>query len=197
MVTSCASVSEQIHSSSSSSNCFEVRPFSFFKNISCIEQEAALFQQVACSPLDRENFETPEQTSPLTSSCEGDDGVQVFLPFASWTRSTHWRQFDVEQRGYTCFASTLLPHRAPRQFVSPSTPGDSGRLDAVPETPLDEGCSPVPAAVCRTLRGAADQSLHGFADGSSGCRGTSSLPALLSVCGCTLLAVLRSGPEFW
>ena len=32
--------------------------------------------------------------------------------------------------------------------------------------------------VSRTLRSAAHESLHGFADGSSGCEGTGSLPAL-------------------
>ena len=73
-MTSCASASERIHSSSS--NCFEVGSFSFFGNNSCvfIEQEAALFRHVACSPLDRENIKTPEQPSPLTQLLR----VQVF-----------------------------------------------------------------------------------------------------------------------
>ena len=90
----------------------------------CIEQEATLFRQVTCCPLDRENVKTPEQASLLPSSCEGDDGAQVFLPSASRTRSTRWRQFDVEERRNTCFASILLTHRASRQFVS-------GRFGAV------------------------------------------------------------------
>ena len=58
----------------------------------CVEQEAALFRQVSCRPLVRENVELPELASPLANSCEGDDGVQVFLPFASRTKSTHWRR---------------------------------------------------------------------------------------------------------
>ena len=41
-----------------------------------------------------------------------------------------------------------------------------------------KGCDPVPATVCSALRSTADQSLHGFADRSSGCQGTGSLPAL-------------------
>ena len=46
-------------------------------------------------------------------------------------------------------------------------------------------------------RSAAHQSRHGFADGSSGCQGAGSrFPRCSSVCDCTLLAVLRSGPEF-
>ena len=81
-----------------------------------VEQEAALFRQVSRGPLDRENVKSPEPAPPLAFSCEGEDDTQVFLPFTGRTRSTLWRQFDVEQRGDTCFASTLLPHRAP---VSP------------------------------------------------------------------------------
>ena len=127
----------------------------FLSSRTSAEQEAAISWQVSCRPLDCENVELPKQTSPLVGSCERDDGVQVFLPFTSRTRSTHWRQCAVGQRSDTCFASTLLPHRSPRQFVSP-TPGDSGRLGALrtggmssnARTPWDEGCGPVPAAVC-------------------------------------------------
>ena len=119
----------------------------------CIEQEAAIFGQVTCCPLDREKAKTPDQTSLLTSSCEGDDGVQVSLPFASGTRSTHWRQFGVVQRSDACFAS-LLPHRITRHFVAPSTPSGSRRLGAFrtggmssnARAPWDEGCGPVPSA---------------------------------------------------
>ena len=50
-VTSCASVSERIHSSSW--NWFEVGSFVFLqKHQLCVEQEAALFRQVSCRPLD-------------------------------------------------------------------------------------------------------------------------------------------------
>ena len=42
------------------------------------------------------------------------NGIQVFLPLARRTKSTHWRQFDVGQRSDTCFASTLLPLQAIR-----------------------------------------------------------------------------------
>ena len=53
VVTSCASVSERIHSSSS--NCFVVGPFPFLrKNQLRVEQEAALFRQVSRGPLDRD-----------------------------------------------------------------------------------------------------------------------------------------------
>ena len=48
----------------------------------CVEQEAALSRQVSCRPLDGKNVELPKQASPLAGSCEGDDGIQVFLPFA-------------------------------------------------------------------------------------------------------------------
>ena len=70
-------------------------------------------------------------------------------------RALIWRQFDVGQRRNTCFASTLLPHRAWRQFLSLPTPGDPGHLGTLraggmssdDRAPLDEGCGPVPAAV--------------------------------------------------
>ena len=100
VVTSCASVSERIHSSSS--NCFVVGPLPFWrKNQLRVEQEAALFQQVSRGPLDRDMSTPLEQAPPLASSCEGDNGIQVFVPFTSRTRSTHWRQLDV---GDACFA---------------------------------------------------------------------------------------------
>ena len=59
------------------------------------------------------------------------------------------------QRSDSCFAPTLLPRRTLRQFVSPSTPGDSGRFGTLrtggmssnARTPRNEGCGPVPAAV--------------------------------------------------
>ena len=82
VVASFASVNERIHSSSS--NCFEVESFCFLqKHQLRVEQEAAFFRQVSCGPLDCETVKTPEQAPPLASSCEEDDGVQVFLPFAS------------------------------------------------------------------------------------------------------------------
>ena len=60
VVTSCASVSERIHSSSS--NCFVVGSFSVFrKHQWCVEQEAALFRQVSWHPLDCENVELPKR----------------------------------------------------------------------------------------------------------------------------------------
>ena len=145
--SSCASISDRIHSSSS--NCREVGYFSFFRNISRV------FSAGSGTLPASKNVKTPKQAPPLASSCEGDDGVQVFPPFASGTRSTHWSEA----------ACSLIALRA-----SPSVP--------MLELPRDEGCSPVPAAVRRALRGATDQSLHGFADGSSSCQGTGSLPAL-------------------
>ena len=97
----------------------------------CIEQEAALLGQVSDGPLDREAAKPPEQAPLLASSSEGDDGIHMFLSIASRPRSTHRRQFDVGLRSDTCFASTLLPLRAPRQFAPPFTPGDSGALSTL------------------------------------------------------------------
>ena len=93
-MTSCASANERIHSASS--NCFEVESFSFFRNIRlCVEQEATFLRPVACRPFDCQNVKASKQASPLTSSCEGDNGIQVFLPFSGRARSTHQRRFNV------------------------------------------------------------------------------------------------------
>ena len=127
VVASCASVSERIHSSSS--NCFVVGSFFFLLEHQLhVEQKATFFRKVSRGPIGRESVKTSERAHPLASSCEGDDGIQMFLPFASRITGTHWRQFDVGQRSDTCFASTLSPLRAPPHFVSPSSPGDSGRF---------------------------------------------------------------------
>ena len=178
-VTSWASVNERIHSSSS--NSFEVGSFSLLRNINYVLSNKR--RSSGKSPV---AHLSSKQASSLSSSCEGDNGVQLFLPFASRTKSTHWQQFDVGHRRNTCFAPTLLPHRAPRQFVSPSFPGNSSRLGTLrtggmssnARAPWDEGRGPVPAAVRSTLRSPVDQSLRGFAGGASGCQGTCSLPAL-------------------
>ena len=109
----------------------------------CVEQEAALFWQVSCRPLDCENV-----ASLLAGSCEEDSGVQMFLPSASRTR----------QRSDTCSGSTLLPssrsvpictfHR-PRQFAPPR------------RTPhlWDESCCPVPATISRWILGLSRRTL--------------------------------------
>ena len=80
-----------------------------------VEQEAALFRQVSRGQLDREIVKAPEQAPPLASSCEGDSGIQVFLPFTSRTRSA---QFDAGQRSDACFAPSLLPLGAPWLHIS-------------------------------------------------------------------------------
>ena len=160
-VTSFASVSERIHSSPL--NCFEVRSFSLLqKHQLSVEQETSLFRQVSCRPLYCDECRAPETSdSSGRSSCEGDDGIQVFLPFASRTRSTHRRQFDVWQRSDTCLCSGLAPSS---RSVPPSylltTPGNPRRLGAhrtggmssKVQAPWDESCSPVSSAVSGALR---------------------------------------------
>ena len=75
------------------------RVFSFSKNVSCVlSRKRQLFRQVSRGSLDRENVKTPEQVPPLASSCEADNGIQVFLLFACRIKSTQWRQFQVAQR---------------------------------------------------------------------------------------------------
>ena len=69
-------------------------------------------------------------------------------------------------------------YRPPPQAVRATSALSTGGMSSSARAPQDEGCTPVPAAVCRALRGAAHQSLHGFADGSSDCHGAGSFPAL-------------------
>ena len=92
-----------------------------------------------------------KETTPSRCSCRSPAGPGALTGGS----------FDVEQRSDTCFASTLLPHRAPRQFVSPSSPSGSRRLGALRTGGMSSNA----------LRGATDQSLHGFAGGSSDCQG--------------------------
>ena len=58
-----------------------------------VEQEAALFWQVSCCPLGRENVENRIKAPPLASSCEGDDGVQVFTSTISYSASEKKAEF--------------------------------------------------------------------------------------------------------
>ena len=143
--------------------------------------------QVSRRRLNCEKVEGPKQASPLSGSCEGDDGVQIFLPFTCWLWSTHGRQFDVRERHNACSAAALLPHRAPCRFVLSTTPGNPRRLDTFRSSrmngnaraPWDEGCSRVSPTVSRALRSTTHKSCHGFADGSPCSQGANSFPALI------------------
>ena len=127
-MTSCASVSERIYSSSS--NCFEIGSFSlFFKNINCVlcrnrhssgkTPAAHLIVRMSSSRKKRLLWPAP---------AKGDHGIEVFLPFTSRTSGTHRRQFDFRQRSDTCSVAALLPHCAPRCCVPSTTLTNSRRL---------------------------------------------------------------------
>ena len=195
-MTSCASVSERIHSSSS--NCFEVG--SFFKHIFCVLSRkrhssgkspvAHLFVRMS-RPRKRRLLWPAGAKETMASRCSCRSPVGA--------GSTHRRQFDVWQRSDTCFVLALLPHRAPcpctflhaKQSALPRrTPSSNARA------PWDESCSPVSAAVCRALRGAADQFLMALLMEPRAVKAKARFPRCSSVCGCTLLAVLRSGQDF-
>ena len=114
VVTSCVSVNERIHSSSS--NNFVAGFFSFFDNISCVLSRkrhssgkspiAHLIVRMSRHRNRRLIWPAPaKETMASRCSCRSPVGTD---------RSTHWRQFDVEQRSDACFAPSLLPHRAPR-----------------------------------------------------------------------------------
>ena len=84
VVTSCASASERTHSSSS--NCFDVGSFSFFKNISCEvsrKRHSSGKSPVAHSIV---RMSSPRNRRLLwPAPAEGDNGIQVFVPFTSRT----------------------------------------------------------------------------------------------------------------
>ena len=69
----------------------------------------------------------------------------------------------------------------------------TGGVSSNARAPWDESCSPVPATISRAVRGAANESLHGFADGSSGCQGARSFPALF-ICLCSEAAQSFADP---
>ena len=179
------------------------RVFLFFQKRQLrVEQGAARFRQVSRGPLDRENVKTPDQASPLASSC-GHDGTQMFLPFAGRTRSTHWRQFDMGQRSDTCFASTLLPHGAPRQFVS----GNIGTLHTggmSPKTraPRDEGCGPVLRHSAEPCEAPPTSPSVALLMDPRAVKAQARFPRCSSVCGCIPLADLQTAqssadPKLW
>ena len=134
--------------------------FSLHEHELRVEKESTLFRQVTNCPIDREDVEAPEQAPPLASSCEGDDGIQVFLPFASGTKSTHWRQFDVRERSDSRFAAALFPDCASRCFVPATSPSNTRRLGTLgtrrmsftARAPWNQGCGPVFLTVGRALR---------------------------------------------
>ena len=124
---SCASVNDRIHSSSS--NCFEVGPFSCFKNMSCVSRKN---RHSSCkSPVGHLTVrivESPQQAPPLAGSCDADDCVEIFLPLTCGLQSTHENQFGVRERLDTCLAAALLSHCAPRCLVPSTTPSNPRRL---------------------------------------------------------------------
>ena len=135
-----------------------------------IEQEATLFWQVSRGPLDCE-----KRQDPGTSASSGQTVA------SRCSRRSPAGPGELNGDSLTWGSEAILApssRSAPVCIALP--PGKSGHLGAVrtggmssdARTPRDEGCSPVPAAVRRALRGATDQSLHGFAGGSSGCQGT-------------------------
>ena len=124
---SCASINQRIHSSSS--NCFEVGSFAFFKNMGCVlRRNRHSSSKSPVAHLTVRISSPSKQTPPLSGSCEGDDCVQMFLSFACWPWSTCGRQFGVRERHYTCFAASLFPHGASRCSVPSTTPSCPRRL---------------------------------------------------------------------
>ena len=47
-----------------------------------IEEEATLFWEISCGPLHCQDIEDSEEPSSMPSTCEGNDGIQMFLSLA-------------------------------------------------------------------------------------------------------------------
>ena len=125
---SCASVNEQIHTSSS--NCFEIGFFSF-KNMSCVlgrNRNSSSKFPVALLIVTMSS--TRNKRLLLSGSCERDDGVQLLLPFTCRLPSTHGRQpSNLRRLGTLCI----------------------GGMSSNARASWDEGCSPGFPTVCSSM----------------------------------------------
>ena len=155
--TSCASISDRIHPSSS--KCREVGSFSFFRNISCVlEQEAAL---------------------PASENVKTRNKRLLWPAPAKETMASRCSRRSPVGPGALIGAKRLAPSSRSAPVPHPAASAHSALVGRVPMLELR-----AMRAALQFLRqsaepcGATDQSLHGFADGSSSCQGTGSLPAL-------------------
>ena len=60
-----------------------------------IEEGATLFREIACGPLDCQDVWDSEEPSSLSTACEGNDGIQMFMslkgPGALMGANLTWR----------------------------------------------------------------------------------------------------------
>ena len=121
-------------------------------------------------PLDCENVKTAKQASPLASSCEGDDGVQVFLPEGPRALIGARLTCGSDAIPVLLRPCSVIPLRA--NLYRPPLQASATRA------PQNQGCGPVLPTICGTLRCSTHGSFHGFAEGSSGCQGAGSFATL-------------------
>ena len=172
-----------------------------------IEQEAALLRQVARRPLDCQNVKLPRSRRLLCPApSEGDNGIQVFLPFSSGTRGTHGRQIrrEAAKRCLFCFVPAPSSRSAlvcialhTRRFRSAlSTLHAHGMSSKAPEL---RGMR----AVVHFLRQSAEpctapptNPFMALLKEPRAVKAHARFPRCSSVRGCVFPVVLRSGPEF-
>ena len=98
----------------------------------------------------------------------------------------HGRQFDIRKRRYLRFATTLFSPSTSGFFVPTSSPRCTRCLSSFyffgmctsAQASGNQCCCPQRPVFCRARRSSSNQSLEGFADGSSGCEGTRALSPL-------------------
>ena len=91
----------------------------------------------------------------LNCTCEGKDGIQMFLSFARGSWGTHRCQIDVWERSDSCFAASLFPQQrcglsctsAPSCLCRLSSLRDR-RMCILVRTPRSQDCSPVLLTFC-------------------------------------------------
>ena len=104
---------------------------------------------VSSSPPDCQDVQDSEEPSSLASTCEGNDGIQMFLSLTRGAWGTHKGHFDIWNRCDSCLAAPSLSESIAGFPVSASVPGcaPSEPVVCVPRPQLQES-RPQSSAFC-------------------------------------------------
>ena len=165
------------------------------------EQDAALFRQVSVDHLTvrmsrsrnkRLLWPAPaKETMASRCSCRSPVGPNALIG-----DSLTWGN-----EGMPVLLQPCTPNRAPCHFVPSTAPSNSRRLGVLrtggtssnAQAPRNERCGPIPAAVCWAQHPTSP--FTALLMDLRVVRAQARCPRCSSVCGCTTLAVLRSGPR--
>ena len=174
-VISCASVIERIHSSSS--NCFKVGSYSFFKNMTCLLRRNRHFSGKSPVAHFIVSMSSPRNRRLLCPAPAKDTMA------SKWSCRSPVRPGGAARYLFPCGLALSWHLALPCTFHHPKQPALPRHtlhceMSSVARAPWNQGCSPVLSTICGTLRCSTHESFHGFADGSSGCQGASSFATL-------------------